>query len=200
MQILSYHDIVIFMEIQYLHDYCLVLKGKKEQVVIDPEEKNGFEGRVVVSTKNMWTFVQNSPDQLVIAGPGEYEVGGVELTGISAGQGSTVYAITIDGVSVGVMGEPIEDLTEKKIERIDSLDVLFVPCAKKSLEKLKLYLSWAKKWGVNYVIPVGYESEDELKTFLDVVDREDLLPVASLKISRDELPEGLEVVVLNRHE
>ncbi len=188
------------MEIQYLHDYCLVLKGKKEQVVIDPEEKNGFEGRVVVSTKNMWNFVKKSPDQVVIAGPGEYEVGGVELTGISAGQGSTVYAITIDGVSVGVMGMPDEDLSEKKVERIDSLDVLFVPCEKKSLEKLKLYLSWAKKWGVNYLIPVGYETEEELKTFLDVVDREDLLPVAGLKISRDELPEGLEVVVLNRHE
>ena len=61
----------------------------------------------------------------------------------------------------------------------------------------KMLMEWSKKWGANYLIPVGY-SEEELKKFLDSVDEEGLEPIESLKTTRDELPDGLEIVVLKK--
>lgn len=190
------------MEIQYIKRDCLIFKGKKEQVLVDPLEIDGlkFEGRVLLSTKNIWNLPKTNDNQVVVAGAGEYEVGGVEINGLSAGPETTVYVVTIDGVAIGVLGTPDEELSEKKIERIEALDVLLVPTDQKSLGKLKTYLTWAKKWGVNYLIPVGYESEEELNKFLDETDSEGLTAVDSIKVNRDELPEGVEVVVLKKHE
>ena len=54
----------------------------------------------------------------------------------------------------------------------------------------------AKKWGANYVMPVGYEDEIDLKKFLDGADAEGQEPLESLKINVDDLPEGTEVVIL----
>ena len=188
------------MEIQYLDNFALLFRGKKEQVLVDGDSSLGvkFDGRVVISTKNKWSYKKTNDNQVLIAGPGEYEVGGVEINGYSAGQTTTVYVVAVDGVSLGILGEPAEELSEKKIERIDALDVLFIPLTKESLPKLKAYLGLAKKWGANYLIPVAYESEVELKMFLDQTDSEGQVPVDGLKVNRDELPEGVEVVVLKK--
>ena len=45
---------------------------------------------------------------------------------------------------------------------------------------------------------MAYESEVELKMFLDQTDSEGQVPVDGLKVNRDELPEGVEVVVLKK--
>lgn len=189
------------MEIWYINKYCLVLKGKKEQVIINPEDAEGLksDGRVVLSTRDNWKIKRNE-NQVLIAGPGEYEVGGVEVLGVSAGEGASVYCVTVDGVTVGVLGQPVEDLSDKKIDRIESVDALLVPADSQYLPKLKTYLGWAKTWGVNYLIPVGYGSAEELAAFLEAMDQEGTETVNSLKVDRGELPEGMEVVVLKAHE
>ena len=185
------------MEIKYLGAFGLTLKGKKEAVVIDPEEKfdlKKFGGRLLIFSKENNNAVARRDDQVVIVGPGEYEVGGVEVVGINSGSQSTVYICVVDGVSVCNLGQLSEPLSDKKIERIENIDVLVVPLTGGVIEA-KTVMNLAKKSGANYLIPVAYTPE-ELKKFLDGVDREDLSPVDNLKINRDELPEGIEVVLL----
>ncbi|HPD44895.1 MAG TPA: hypothetical protein PK131_01820, partial [Candidatus Woesebacteria bacterium] len=59
----------------------------------------------------------------------------------------------------------------------------------------------AKKWGVNYLIPVGGKPDSKvLVTFLDEVDEEGLEPIESLKVDKDNLPDGLEIVLLKVEE
>jgi L-ascorbate metabolism protein UlaG (beta-lactamase superfamily) len=201
-QILSYHDIfVLRMEIQYLGHFSVLLKGKKEQILSDPNGKlEKYSGRVVLSTNGMWTMSKLKDGQVVIAGPGEFEVGGVEINGISAGNNQTVFLVTYEGLTVCFLGEIKEELSDKRVERVDSADILVVPVNKVHEPMFKTFLKWAKIWGANYLIPIGYETQIELDKFLDVVDAEGLGSVDQLKVTRDELPEGLEVVVLKNNE
>ena len=53
----------------------------------------------------------------------------------------------------------------------------------------------AKKWGANYLIPINY-NDDELKKFLSETDNEGTESTEGLKVDKDSLPDGLEVVVL----
>ena len=188
------------MEIRCIDGQTILLKGKKEGVLINPSKEvidtNKVQSRVIVFTsKRHDSLGLTEGERVILRGPGEYEVGGVEVLGVSAGDGGTVYVINVDGIIIGVLGEITEVLSDKKIERINAVDVLLAPVGGKEIVGGKILLSWAKKWGVNYLIPVGGEADSEdMKKFLDEVDREDLLPVESLKVDSENLPEGLEIV------
>jgi DNA ligase (NAD+) len=84
----------------------------------------------------------------------------------------------------------IQEINEKKKEKLEEADVLIISLSEYSAEI-------AKKSAANYVIPVDYENnEKELKLFLDVFDNESLEKVESLKVDKENLPEGMEVVLL----
>jgi hypothetical protein len=186
------------MEIRCIEGQTVLLKGKKESVLVNPTKEvlsaNKVVGRVIVFTSKKYDVLSlTDGDRVILRGPGEYEVGGVEVLGINAGNGDTVYVINIDGSTVGVLGDIAEVLNDKKIERVNAVDVLLAPVGGKVSGKI--VLSWAKKWGANYLIPVGDETNKEaMKKFLDEVDREDLQPVELLKVDSETLPEGLEIV------
>jgi len=60
-----------------------------------------------------------------------------------------------------------------------------------------MIVSLAKKWGANYLIPVGYiEKDNNLVKFLDEVDAEGQEEIDFLKVEKENLPDGMEVVVL----
>lgn len=189
------------MEIKILDKKSVLLKGKKENVLIDPtkeilgEEKN--QSRIVVYTSNEDSADKLINGKVVLHGPGEYEIGGVEMFGINGGNEETIYTFNLDGVLVCVIGEIVEPLSDKKIEKINSVDVLIVSIKNRKNINNKLILDWAKKWGANYLIPVDYEEED-LKKFLDDADMEGLEAIDSLKTEKDNLPDGMEVKVLKK--
>jgi len=188
------------MEIKRFDDQGILLKGKKESVLINPTKESldsdKVPGRIVVFTgKDYDSLGISCGERVILRGPGEYEVGGIEVMGINAGEGDTVYIINVDGLVVGVLGDIAETLSDKKVERINAVDVLLVPVSGKGKIAGKTVLSWAKEWGVNYLMPVfGSTTQEEMKKFLDEVDREDLQPVESLRVDKENLPEGLEVI------
>ena len=140
-----------------------------------------------------------SIEKVILRGPGEYEIGGVEVQGINGGNGDTIYVFTIDGVTVGAFGELKEALSDKRQEKISSLDAMLISIKKNETISDKLILDWAKKWGANYLIPVGFdEPNEDLIRFLDKADQEGNEGIDFLKIEKDELPEGMEVVVLKK--
>ncbi len=185
------------MEIKYQGQQTIILKSKKENVVIDPQ-KNGtqLDSRIIVFTDKELNYFGLNEEKVIIAGPGEYEIGGVEIKGFKVGDKKLMYVIENEGLIIGVLGEIEEMLEEKQIEKINGIDVLIVNIDECKI-KGKMFLDLAKKWGANYLIPVGYKKDgDSLKKFLDEVDEEGLEAVESLKIDRDNLPDGLEVIIL----
>ena len=191
------------MEIKILENQTVYLKGKKENILIDPSEKKRndakYPSRVFLFTSEKYDDMGFESDKILIRAPGEYEVGGVEINGYSAGE-NTIYVIHIDGIKIVFLGDLNEALSDKRIEKIDSADVLLAPVLIKDSNSGKLVLDWAKKWGVNYLIPMGYDDEDKtnLNNFLDQADQEGLEAVESLKVDKDDLPDGLELKVLKK--
>jgi len=191
------------MEIKILENQTIYLKGKKENILINPSEKKRddakYPSRIFLFTAEKYDGMGFTGDKILIRAPGEYEVGGVEIDGYSVGE-NTIYIIHMDGIKIVFLGDLSESLSDKRIEKIDSADVLLAPVLIKDSNSGKLVLDWAKKWGINYLIPTGYSDEDKtnLNKFLDQADREGLDPVESLKVDKDDLPDGMELKVLKK--
>lgn len=83
---------------------------KKSQVVIDVDSVKKLSG-----------------DGFLINGPGEYDVSGFAIRGITVGA-ARVYVIDVKQMTLGyVTGNPAEELDEKALEAIGMVDVLAVP-------------------------------------------------------------------------
>jgi hypothetical protein len=185
-----------------INNQTALIKGKKESLLVNPSteivKSNKSNSRVILITEKALDQFGLDGEKVIIRGAGEYEVGGLEVIGISGGEGQTIYVVNVDGVNIGIIGDLEAELNDKKIERVDEVDVLMVSLGKVSN---KIILQWAKKWGANYLVPMNYGGKEEvIKAFLDEADREDLEPIEVLKVDKDNLPEGMEIVVLKKQE
>ena len=186
------------MEIKLLNKNTFYIKGKKESVLVNPsnEDKEKNSSRVVIFTNENLGGHDLEGDKVLMNGPGEYEVNGVEVNGVNGEDGNTVYKVGIDGFMLVIIGGLKQELSEKRVDRIDAADILIVPTVIGEAPSFKLAKEWSKKWGVNYLVPVS-EREIDMKAFLDAADNEGLDEVDSLKIEKlDDLPDGLEVKLL----
>ncbi|HNY04169.1 MAG TPA: MBL fold metallo-hydrolase [Candidatus Woesebacteria bacterium] len=179
------------MEIKYFNQGKIYLKGKKENVWVNPDkddlQSKNYEARIVIYTDKQRNIVKLGEEggRVIIAGPGEYEIGGIEINGINS-----MYVLTIDGIKVVLMGKGEGEISEKKKEKLEEADVLMIGVQAGSAQI-------AKKSAANYVIPIEYENnKEELKEFLDIFDSENLESVDSLRVEKENLPEAMEVVLL----
>lgn len=184
------------MDIKYLGSQSVLLKGKKESVLINPsKEENKTNSRIIVFTDKSEKN-EIDKEKVFIKGPGEYEIGGVEIKGWGIDEKNLIYVIEVDGVIIGIIGKCDELLSDKMIEKINGIDVLIASINETKLNGKALH-DLAKKWGANYLVPINYKPGDEiLKKFLDDVDEEGLEAIDTLKVDRDNLPDGLEVSLL----
>ncbi len=80
------------MEISLINKTSVKLKGKNASVVIDPTSKADAE--IVITTKAIDSLSLDKVEgvRLIISGPGEYEAGGISVTGKTA-KGQILYQI-----------------------------------------------------------------------------------------------------------
>ena len=148
----------------------------------------------------------------VITGPGEFEIGGVFITGVQTdGHGkktngeprNTLYVFDYDGITVAHLGDLKQVPTQTEVEALGSVNVALVPVggggglnAAKAAEVISLLEP-------NIVIPMHYATPDA-KLGLDSLDKflkemglgsTDKQP--SIKVSRSGLPDETHVVVLD---
>lgn len=189
------------MEIKYFGKSVFFIKGKTENVLINPIDID-FLSKIKEKVRTI-IFSQERDNQkewfgreeVVIFGAGEYEVGGVGIIGVNGGE-SIIYTINYEGLTMGVIGKIKEMPSDKKMEKIGGIDLLTADISSET--DLKILTQFAKKVGTNYLIPSNFNQE-ELKKFLDVTDNERMEAIESLKFSVEELPEGMEVVVLKEN-
>lgn len=142
----------------------------------------------------------------VIRGPGEYEIGGIVVSGFPApapvGEKkllSTIYTVELEGVRICILGEiGVSELPSSLIEGIGEVDILFLPVADglspANAEKLAVTLD------AKVIVPVGWDEggEKNLKLFLKEAGAEGTKPEEKLTLKKKDLEgkEG-EVVVLS---
>ena len=145
-------------DIQYFGRASVRIRGKEGVVVADPFPRgDGYD--IGKQQAHIVTVSSDDPGRsfteavkpvaenvFVIAGPGEYEVGGIMVNGIrtyrdearGAERGrNTVYVVHLDDLTFCHLGDLGHDLNTHQIEDIGAIDVLFVP-AYSSLGPAKL--------------------------------------------------------------
>ncbi|MBI2100322.1 MAG: MBL fold metallo-hydrolase [Candidatus Vogelbacteria bacterium] len=126
----------------------------------------------------------------VIDGPGEYEIGGVFVKGLATegpdGKINTVYLLILDGVRLVHLGALANDkISDKVIEEIGAVDVLFVPVGLKVISSFE----------PNLVIPINYDDVG-LKKFLKEAGSENGQPVESFQLKKKDLADQEAAVVV----
>jgi L-ascorbate metabolism protein UlaG (beta-lactamase superfamily) len=147
----------------------------------------------------------------VITGPGEYEIGGVFITGVQTNGHSkkdddelpnTLYVFDYDGITIAHLGDLRRVPSQTEVEALGAVNVALVPVggggglnAAKAAEVISLLEP-------NIVIPMHYATKDaklkldSLDKFLKEMGLSASQPEPSLKVTRTGLPEETHVVVL----
>jgi L-ascorbate metabolism protein UlaG (beta-lactamase superfamily) len=210
------------MEINWHGLSCFRLTERSlATVVTDPYDHNsvGFEqlklrGEIVTVSHdtpghNYVTAVKGH--SRVITGPGEFEIGGVFITGIQTNRKSkgstneirnTLFVFDYDGVTVAHLGDMGRVPNQTEIENLGGVNVALVPVggggalnASKAAEIVSL-LEPGIVIPMHYQLPESSLKLEPLNRFLKEMGVGKVEPVPSLKVTRTSVPNETRVVVL----
>ncbi|HET9913171.1 MAG TPA: MBL fold metallo-hydrolase [Anaerolineales bacterium] len=152
----------------------------------------------------------------VIDGAGEFEIGGVFITGVQTDGGSgkkkkdkekgaqnTVYVFDYDGITVAHLGDLKEVPTQSEIEALGTINVALVPIggggalnAAKAAEIISV-IEPNLVIPMHYATPAAKVSLDSLSKFVKEMGLSKPTTQPSLKVTRSGLPDETHVVVLD---
>jgi L-ascorbate metabolism protein UlaG (beta-lactamase superfamily) len=143
----------------------------------------------------------------LLDGPGEYEIGGVFITGIATFHKETmlrnvIFLFDYDGLTVAHLGDMQEVPTQKQIEALEQVNVLLLPVGGgKSLNAAQA-AEVVSMLEPNIVVPMHYHTPgltlelEGVERFLKEMGVTDPKVEATLKVSTINLPEETETVIL----
>lgn len=203
------------------------LKGKVATVVIDPFDPeftglklpNQLSADVVLSSHehedhNNTGVVKNATgeDPVVFKEPGEYEVAGAVITGISSFHDdtggskrgkNTIFNIMIDRLNIIHLGDLGQSkLTEEQLTQIGEVDILLVPVGSVYTIDGKIAAGIVSQLEPKMIIPMHYKIEglkfelEGVEGFLKEMGAENVASVPKLSITKEKLPEEPQVILL----
>jgi L-ascorbate metabolism protein UlaG (beta-lactamase superfamily) len=209
------------MEITWYGHSCFRIREKDTVVVTDPFGKDTGYTRPPIRA-DVITISHDHPghnnqvgfrgEHKVFAAPGEYEVNGVFITGIStfhdARSGSArgpnvVFLFDFDGLSVCHLGDLGHVLNQGQVEALGDVDVLLVPVGAAHTLSLSQASEVISQIEPRLVIPMHYKTSAE-KARLEPVDKffkeMGAVPMPAqpeLKVTKSGLPEETQIVLLD---
>ena len=207
------------MDIHFYGANCFTLGTKQARVIVDDNLADlGSKTATKAGDIALFTAAHGEPAQsakIIIDQPGEYEVSGVSIYGIAARahideegkRTATLYKLVVDDLRILVTGHIYPDLSEKQLETIGMVDVMFVPIGGNGytldgIGALKLI----KKVEPKLVIPTHFDTkglqfpvpQQPLSEALKALAMEPKEPVAKLKIKPSDLTEAMQLMVLEQ--
>jgi L-ascorbate metabolism protein UlaG (beta-lactamase superfamily) len=208
------------MEIYWLGHGCFRLRGRDATVVTDPcPPSTGYKiGRV---NADLVTISRNKPDSSYrnaitgdakfLEGAGEYEIGGVLVTGIDTdrkarddGFGRNVaYVLDLDDIRVCHLGDITTVPSGDEVEELSAADILFVPVGGGTVLNAEKAAEIVSLLEPKIVLPMLYKTEassgqlEPVERFLKEMGAETKNLEPRLSISKSGLPSDTTVKVLN---
>jgi len=211
------------MVITWYGHSCFKIQSGETVLITDPFDRaiglTPPRGQVNVVTISHGHYDHNNIESLasvnpfVVEGPGEYEVKGINILGVSvyhdAKEGkergeSTAYVIEMEGIKIchlGDIGQP--KLSNEQLELIDGIDVLMVPIGGTYTVNGEEAADIINQIEPKIVIPMHYKilglniKFDGVEEFLKEMGVSKAQPVEKLTIKKKDLPEEeTEVVVM----
>ena len=206
------------MEITYLGHSAFRLRGKDVTIVTDPYPPGiGFTmGKV---SANIVTVSHQSPNHAyldgvggnprVVDGPGEYEVADVLIAGVATaeqattGPSNTAYVLRFDDVAICHLGDLRGKLTDKQVEELGSIDVLFVPVGGGGPLGPAQAAEVVTQLEPSIVVPMHYRLNgggvaglEKVDLFVREMGSKEFVAEPRLSITKSSLPTEVRVVVL----
>lgn len=167
------------MEITYLGHASFKIKGKSATVITDPYNGEMVGMKFSKSDADIVTISHHHPDhdfvgnitniKKIVDGPGEYEINGVSIIGIStyhddkkgAERGkNTIYVIEMDGLRLLHLGDLGHKLEDSQVKEIGNIDILMVPVGGFYTIDAKTAFEVVKQIGASIIIPMHYKIEE----------------------------------------
>jgi L-ascorbate metabolism protein UlaG (beta-lactamase superfamily) len=212
------------MEITWYGHSCfrLVERGMAA-VVLDPYDYRAVGYEALKLKADIVTVSHNQPghnylaavkgDYHLIEGPGEYEIGGVFITGVQTnGQThkndpelrNTLYVIDYNGITVAHLGAINRVPSQAEIEALGPVNVALVPVGGGSSLNASKAAEVVSVLEPNIVIPMHYSTPactaklDPLNKFIKEMGLSNVDTIPSLKLtSASGIPDETKVIVLD---
>ncbi len=209
------------MEITWYGLSCFrITERGKISIVTDPYDpaiglpKRNLKADVVTISHDApgYNFVKAvKVGRRVIAGPGEFEIGGVFVTGVrrvskkekeNGAVRKTHYVFNFDGLTIAHLGNMATVPSQAQVEELGSVNIALVPVGGGGALNPSMAAEVISLIEPSIVIPMHYRTEEngpELSTvagFLKEMGISDQDPLPSLSITKSSLTEETRVVVL----
>jgi L-ascorbate metabolism protein UlaG (beta-lactamase superfamily) len=148
----------------------------------------------------------------ILTRPGEYEVKGVFITGIQTWRGAaakgeakeenTVYVFEFGDLTVCHLGDLSKPLTQAQVEAMPDIHVLLAPVGGGGALDADKAAEVIAQLEPRIIIPMHYQTQyttlklDPLARFLKEMGAAEHEPQESIRVTRSQLPEESQVVVL----
>ena len=209
------------MDISWLGHSCFRIRGRQTTVITDPYSPTlGYSlGKptahiVTVSHQHPGhSYIQGiGGESRLVTGPGEYEIGGVLIIGISTFHDgergrlrgrNTVYLMDVDEVSVCHLGDLGHVLTAEQVEEIDNVDVLMLPVGGVSTINAPMAAEVVRQLEPKAVVPMHYKTPslnrelEPVGRFLKEIGVEEVSSQPKLSLTRSSLPDSMQVFLLD---
>lgn len=209
-------------DIQYLGHSCFRLRGRDGVVICDPYDRSvGLD--IGKPAAHIVTVSHQHPDHANVAavkpmreriflidGPGEYEVGGISVTGVRTFHdkhkgaergGNTAYVIHMDDIVLCHLGDLGHELTTHQIDEIGNVDVLFIPVGGDETIGPAEAVSIISQIEPRIVIPMHYALNEQrsfeydlasIDKFVHEVGLKEVNPEEKLNVTSNNLPSEAE--------
>jgi L-ascorbate metabolism protein UlaG (beta-lactamase superfamily) len=211
------------MDVTWLGHACIRLRGKDGVVLMDPCARStgyaiGKQSADIVTAsrsdaEHAFTEAVTPPFRLLNA-PGEYEIGGVLLNGVNTTRKgkrregddaarNVAFVVEIDELRVCHLGDLDHTPGQDLIEELSDIDILLTPVGGHGALDAAAAAEVISLLQPRVVVPIRYRTEatplplDPLDPFIKQLGREAPQPQAKLSVTRSNLPEETQLLVLD---
>lgn len=171
---------IICMEVALISKKSLRIKGKNAVLSVDPDSKFESNAALFLDKEPQGKYVVGA--EVVINGPGEYETGGIKISGVKHDD-NLVYSMTVD--NVGILLGKLTTL-EKLHTKLKEANILVVNCDNVS------DASFLTALVTNVVIFYGDKATEICKAF----GQENPKTAKQFSTTVEKLPAEVETVIL----
>jgi L-ascorbate metabolism protein UlaG (beta-lactamase superfamily) len=209
------------MDITWLGHSCFKIKGKTAIVVTDPYSPDlGYSlgkptARIVTVSHQHpgHSYVKGvGGEPKLVTGPGEYEISGVLIIGISTFHDeekgekrgkNAVYVMEVDEVAVCHLGDLGHVLTAEQLEEIGNVDVLLLPVGGVSTIDAPKAAQVVRQLEPKVVVPMHYKTPalkwelEPVGKFLEEMGVKEVNSQPKLSFTKSSLPLSTQVFLLD---
>ncbi len=205
------------MEITWLGHACIRVRTGNTTLLMDPPPAGsglnltGEQANASAITISGGDAETNANSSVRITDPGEYEAAGLHIKGIRNTRRdpsseeklwNTMYLVESEGMTICHLGDPADALQTKELDELGSPHVMFVPAGSPNGMGVADLTALINALEPRIVIPVLYahpgnkESLRELQPFIQELGSQPSQGQARLTITRANLPEDMQIALL----